>query len=76
MAVFWCLVSLMEVYDLTPQNWGPRGVEFDEWARAWTAYRDRFVLIGASSLIIFVVLILAGLWLDLRSHRRPTSLSG
>lgn len=67
-----CLILIMEMYDLSPHDWGPSGVEFAEWFGAWRARRDRYALIGACSGLAFVVLALTGLWFDLRRGRRLT----
>ncbi len=31
------IVLVMEMYDVKPQTWGPQGVAFEEWHRAWSA---------------------------------------
>jgi hypothetical protein len=70
-----CLILFMGTYDLSPDNWGPRGVEFEEWYKAWKAHRDRYVLIGICSLLAFVIFLLVGLWLNLKCARSLTSRS-
>jgi hypothetical protein len=67
-----CFILLMEMYDVAPNNWGPQGVEFEEWHRVWRAHRDRYGLLGIASLSAFVVLLLVGSWCDLNRSRRLT----
>ena len=64
------LIALfMEMYDVKPQTWGPQGVEFAEWHRAWSARRDLYILSGAGSLCTGMVLCLVGV---VRRKRRIT----
>lgn len=71
----WSLIYFMGTYDLNPHNWGPRGVEFEEWYKAWKAHQDRYILIGIGSLLAFVGFLLVGLWLDLKRAGSLTSRS-
>lgn len=63
-AVLVCLVFIMEMYDLSPQNWGPQGVAIAEWSRVWTEQRDKYVSSVFYSLVAFIILVLLGLCFD------------
>ena len=64
------VVLFMEHYDVKPQSWGPKGVEFEEWHKVWSARRDLYVWVGICSFFTAVALAAGGLLLIGKRNRR------
>ena len=62
------VASVMEMYDLKPDRWGPQGVGFEQWHFAWRTRRDLYIWSGVASFVIALACAMAG-WLQLR--KRP-----
>ena len=64
------LVLFMEMFDVNPQTWGPRGVEFPQWHAAWIARRNLYVLLVIGSFLAAMALFVAGLFRRSAAHNK------
>ena len=62
LVLLFCVFSLRQMYDLTPHTWGPQGIPFEEWHRAWRNKRDLYFWSGLAAFLTVTVSVIVALF--------------